>query len=259
MMRDELGSKCGTSIIYLAHVPVMFISDVKKVQELYTTQNKYFDKFPLVRDVLFPITGWSILFAETGENWRKRRAALTPTFYKGKLISMINMVKQSMQQTLELLIKKTQEGGGSAKIEYISEISNMFARIILTCAIGESLDGVKVDWYEKGQISKKDVPFALRDAFGKLLERNFDARNLLFPSLINVYLLPVDRELKTNCNTLRLLFQKMVNGRKEEFKNDPEIFKNKGDLLSILITDELFCNNNEMMVDECLNFFFAGS
>lgn len=32
----------------------------------------------------------------------------------------------------------------------------------------------------------------------------------------------------------------------------------RSDLLSILLTDELFCNDEVMIIDECMTFFFAG-
>ena len=51
----------------------------------------------------------------------------------------------------------------------------------------------------------------------------------------------------------------MVDKRRALLKSDPEKVKAQGDLLSILITDELFCNDNEMIVDELMTFFFAGS
>jgi hypothetical protein len=51
----------------------------------------------------------------------------------------------------------------------------------------------------------------------------------------------------------------MIIKRRELILKDPEFAKNKGDLLSILLTDELFSLDNEMIVDECFTFFFAGS
>jgi hypothetical protein len=67
-----------------------------------------------------------------------------------------------MQGTLDRWIAKTNEGNGTARINLINEISLMFTRILLTCAIGESLDGVQVDWHENGKVTKVDVPFSLR-------------------------------------------------------------------------------------------------
>jgi cytochrome P450 len=69
------------------------ISDPKIVQELYTTNNKYFDKHPIVRDVTMRLLGNSILFADTDREWRKRRTAFSPAFYKGKLVQMVETAK----------------------------------------------------------------------------------------------------------------------------------------------------------------------
>ena len=41
-------------------------------------------------------------------------------------------------------------------------------------------------------------------------------------------------------------------------KKDPAL-KEAGDFLTILLTEELFKDYNERIVDECLTFFFAGS
>ena len=47
------------------------ISDVKVVEAMYTTKNKYFDKHPLIQELSACLTGNSILFAETSDDWRK--------------------------------------------------------------------------------------------------------------------------------------------------------------------------------------------
>lgn len=81
--------------------PTLHISDPKIVQALYTTHNKYFDKHPIVRDVTLQLTGRSILFADSGPEWRKRRSAFSPAFYKGKLIQMVELAKGSMRTTIQ--------------------------------------------------------------------------------------------------------------------------------------------------------------
>jgi cytochrome P450 len=82
---------------------------------------------------------------------------------------------------------------------------------------------------------------------------------VFFPTLGQYYILPFERDLLANCKALRALFEHMIDNRRELIKAFPEEAKKKGDLLSILLTDELFCLDNEMIVDECLTFFFAGS
>jgi cytochrome P450 len=92
---DELSrvGKCTTLLSFGPNEPYLHISDPKIVQELYTTNNKYFDKHPIVRDVTMRLLGNSILFADTDREWRKRRTAFSPAFYKGKLVQMVETAK----------------------------------------------------------------------------------------------------------------------------------------------------------------------
>jgi len=73
-----------------------------------------------------------------------------------------------------------------------------------------------------------------------------------------MYISRVDREIKTNCKVLRDKILEFVVQKKEKLKNDPSGYKN-GDLLTILISDDLFKDNEEMIIDEVITFFFAGS
>ncbi len=56
---------------------------------------------------------------------------------------------------------------------------------------------------------------------------------------------------------MRELFLGIVEMRRQDFKN-PD-FQDKGDLLTILLNDELFRDNETLIIDECLTFYFAGS
>jgi hypothetical protein len=97
----------------------------------------------------------------------------------------------------------------------------MFTRILLTCAIGENLDGVEVDYWENGKCVKKDVPYALRQSFSNCIDRMTHAHNILFPSLINHHFLPYDRDTYLSAKALRALFQKMVDNKRALQKSDP--------------------------------------
>jgi len=143
-------------VFFSGHQVYMFIGDPTVVQELYTTHNKLFDKHSMHKSLTYELTGKSILFAETDKIWKQRRNALRPAFYQGKLLEMVGASKECMKGTLQRWIKKSSEEGG--RINMINEISLMFTRIILKCAIGESLDDVIVDYWVNGKNVKSDVP-----------------------------------------------------------------------------------------------------
>ena len=69
-----------------ADEPGIVIGDVRIVQAMYTTKNKYFDKHILIQIFTNPLLGNSILFAPTTQEWKTSRKVLSPAFYKGKLI-----------------------------------------------------------------------------------------------------------------------------------------------------------------------------
>lgn len=74
-----------TNIIFVNEEPSLLINDVNVVEQLYTTYNAYFDKHPEVQNAMWRLTGKSILFDETNTEWKNRRKAISPAFYKGKL------------------------------------------------------------------------------------------------------------------------------------------------------------------------------
>ncbi len=49
----------------------------------------------------------------------------------------------------------------------------------------------------------------------------------------------------------------MIVNRREEMKSPS--FKSKGDFLSLLLTDDLFKDKDDYMVDECLTFMLAAT
>lgn len=52
--------------------------------------------------------------------------------------------------------------------------------------------------------------------------------------------------------------KKIVTDKLERVKNNPEELE-MGDLISIMMNDPMFRNDTEMMVDEALTFFMAGT
>lgn len=77
---------CGVALAFITNQAYLNIHDPKIVEVMYTSKNKFFDKHPLVKDLCHVFTGESILFAETTDNWRLSRKAISPAFYKGKLV-----------------------------------------------------------------------------------------------------------------------------------------------------------------------------
>jgi cytochrome P450 len=74
---------------------------------------------------------------------------------------------------------------------------------------------------------------------------------VLFPRLHNVNILPFERENALNAASCRDCIRKLLKKRRTEPKNG-------NDLLSILLLEPLFANDDEAVVDELLTIFIAG-
>ena len=92
--------KLDVGISFVTNGAGLAIGDVKVIEAMYTTKNKYFDKHPLIKDLAMPLTGDSILFTETSETWRKERKAMSPAFYKGKLEDLVELAKGAVRKTI---------------------------------------------------------------------------------------------------------------------------------------------------------------
>lgn len=90
-----------TGLVFVgAQEPYLAVNDVRVVEALYTTHNAHFDKHPSVQNFTLRFLGRSILFDESTENWRHRRKAMTPAFYKGKLAGLVKIAEAQVHKTI---------------------------------------------------------------------------------------------------------------------------------------------------------------
>ena len=73
-----------------------------------------------------------------------------------------------------------------------------------------------------------------------------------------MFLTPAERAMKANAGFLREFMNGIVDRRRQAIAKDPSL-KEAGDFLTVLLTEPLFMNDNERIIDESLTFFFAGS
>lgn len=67
------------------------------------------------------------------------------------------------------------------------------------------------------------------------------------------YLTPFERDVKRNCLAVRQLVLEVITRRKADNSTQHD------DLLDLLLKDETFSFNDEIIIDELLTIFFAGS
>ncbi len=183
-----------------------------------------------------------------------RRKTLASAFYKEKLHKMVEVIRECSR--LELAEWKADLARGINSFDLIQKIQNYEVKIILTCAFGEEYDDKKVKWYVNGELTTTTLGFCLRRLFEQCFRRNVNPCIFFFPSLTSSFRLTGNSEILKNAALVRTQIREMVADRKSgKTKSRFE----GADLLSILLTDEIFQASPEGIVDEILTFFFAGS
>ncbi len=81
----------------------------------------------------------------------------------------------------------------------------------------------------------------------------------IIPYLMFFYYSAADREYKRNIKCIRDFCESIIEERKKNLKEDKEKYINNPDLLTILLSDDMFKDNNKSMIDEIITFFLAGS
>lgn len=233
----------------------ILVSCPKVVEALYTVNNKYLSKHDLTRNIFMPLFGKSIAFAETSPEWAKRRKALSPAFYKGKLIKMLEIVKDTVRVFEKKLLDMTKDGQ-TAKIDIIREVSDLNASIMLSCGYGYDISGEVMDYHIDGRIEKRETAYVLKNTILGMVQRHADLKVGAFPVMAKYYITRHEKELYANCMNLRAKFRSLIKERRAQTKNSNE---EKRDLGSILLEDPLFKDDEDMIIDELLTFYFAGS
>lgn len=98
---------------------------------------------------------------------------------------------------------------------------------------------------------------ALRSIFRAALRRLYGPIRELFEVVDFFFLTSWERELKLNMENFRKFLKSLVDERREAMKNPN--FVAKVDLLNLLLTDELFKNDDSLILDECVAFMIAST
>lgn len=155
------------------------------------------------------------MFAETSEDWRKSRKAVSPAFYKGKLESMVEIAKQAARKTLTRFNQISAKGPRS-QVDIMEEIGLMTSRILLLCALGVDCAEYPVDFWENGVCNSKPVVFSMRQTFSNLISRLPSPHIVFFPMLAPYSITPFERDQARNAKALRDMCIDIIDKRRQE-------------------------------------------
>ncbi|CDW76112.1 cytochrome p450 [Stylonychia lemnae] len=163
---------------------------------------------------------------------------------------MMDLMKQIVCETIDLWAKQ-------GTIDIVLETSDLMMTIILACVFGRQNENPLINYKDKGEIRQMKLGQALSTNLGRAVEREFQAYLILFPELFPYSLSNFDQEVQYNAEQVIEYIRKLIQIKRISFAQTGHY--EGDDLLSVLLQDEVFQDSDQMIIDECITFFIAGS
>ena len=118
----------------------MCVSDPEMVQDLYGQKNSIFDKTGITRSAISRLMGDSFLFSPSDEAWKAKRKASSHAFFKDRLKSMAELLKEKMAEQVEAWAKRIRESPeGYTEIDLASDVRVVIASHLIHIVCGEDI------------------------------------------------------------------------------------------------------------------------
>ena len=119
----------------------LFVADPEIVQDILVTKNSIVDKTGVFEDVFSDFFGKSFIFSKTDDLWKLKRKATAHAFYKDRLGSMLEVLKDQVSLSVDRWTKKIDASYyKSFEIDMHEEILNIFQKTMLITIFGEDID-----------------------------------------------------------------------------------------------------------------------
>lgn len=248
------------------------VSDPEMVQDLLGAKNNIFDKTGTIMGVTSKLMGESFLFSPADEAWRAKRKACAHAFYKERLVHMIEVLKDKLDESIKEWAQQIQKSqDGTTVIDIAKVYREIFTRNIIHIAFGEDVSFEDVEiWHSDDHDA--GVPFSLKTmSFFKALEAvgtqmltismRLKVSNPLWKVIYSqtgasLAFSKVERTIDDNCYRLRAFVRDYI--RKRQAGEKRSTVQNSADLLSLFFeTPDIF--TEEFIIDEIMDFFLAAA
>ncbi|CDW88283.1 cytochrome p450 [Stylonychia lemnae] len=232
----------------------LVVSDPDILQELYVTKAKFVDKELRNRTLFQKLVGRSILLEPSTEEQALKRKRLSVAFYKDKMtINLRILVKKTYDwvQSLKQDIKNGQNEKELGKI-----ISDHVTACILASVFGQTKSKQTLEFLKPDGIEELSIGSCVAKFFFQLVRRQITPLRQITRLFDKHYIGQNEKLLAQNLDNYRAYLQQLIDERKEQLK-DPNF--QSADFLTLLLTDELYMNDNDLMKDEISTFMFAAT
>ncbi|CDW85843.1 cytochrome p450 [Stylonychia lemnae] len=253
LKREKYGSNPPGIVGLMMHYkPIFIINKPEYLTDLYVSKAKYLDKEPMTKLQLKTLLGNSSLMMETTDEQSYKRKMISTAFYKDKLLKMTEIMKDLVAKKADYL--ESEYLNKNLPFNLLTELNDLHIRIIISTAFGEDIQNAKICQVKNGQQVMMGMGEALRELFLYVAYRG--GRKLFFwsPLMILFFYNKKDREYIKNTTTVREYCRDLIKQRRANLDN-----QSGKDLLTIMLNDENYKNNEEEIIDECITFFLAGS
>eukprot|EP00347_Sterkiella_histriomuscorum_P011321 403372900 len=234
--------------------PSLFISDPEIVQELYMGKAKFLDKYYRTQSLLKTLFGNTLLFEKSTERQALKRKHLSVAFYKDRMAHILNTIIQMSKECVEKL--KEDIKAGKNELNLVEFINTLTMRSIQVCVFGISDFEQDPTYLDNQKETKISLGPYLKKLFMAYARRNAHFLRMNFTLFDQTFIGQPEKELQKNCHTFRGYLHNQIKIRREQMK-DPQ-YQSK-DFLTLLLTDDLFKDDESLIVDECCTFLFAAT
>ena len=109
--------------------------------------------------VFSKLIGKSFLFSPADEDWKAKRKACAHAFYKERLVHMVEILKEKLEENCLTWIEEIKKSeGGYTEIDLPKVFRMMFTRNIIHISFGEDISQEEIEiWYAKDKNKRKDM------------------------------------------------------------------------------------------------------
>jgi len=252
--RDEEGTLLPPSSVlhlggYLDGCHLVAVADPEAIKQLLVEEN--FPKLPLGYEVLDVLLGKGLV-TSTGALWHRQRKLITPSFHFGQLKLMHDtMVAEGHAMIARLLAQPTSttEASGKAPVNAAEFFSSVTMAVIVQTSFGGLLDPCEVAEHWRAMGKAFNLYALCRFALGKTV-------NDALP-------LPANRTVNRQAVLIRKLIRNVIEKKRTllaQAEEAGEAVTARDLLTSLLLVRDEDGNGMEeqLIVDECLTFLFAG-
>ncbi|CDW82712.1 cytochrome p450 [Stylonychia lemnae] len=233
---------------------MIVISNPDILQELLVTKGKYVDKYHRDKKYFQQLVGDSVLFDKSSESQASRRKRLSSAFYKDKMTQNLQIIIRKTFTWIEGIKEDIKNGNNERELNFM--INSHILDCILMSVFGETQIKQVFSLIVDDKIQEVSLGVAVSRLFLGMSRKSMKPLRQFTTLFDSLFIGQQEKILEKNVFNFRELLQRLIDERKEKMK-DPNF--DGADFLTMLLTDDLFKEDESLMKDEIATFILAST